>query len=217
MIKAVLLDFDGTLVNQDILDVVCGIVGKEHESEAINKKFHEDLQAGREVSLIAPLITRINFLKGVSLPQIKETLDKNPYLVSGAKELLAYLNQNYIISILNSGNIMPILQYYQSLLGISYLVGTKPKMEGETIEGIAEDDFPGMDFKLIGIQKILESREIHPQETVALGDSPVDKKIFDFAGKSIAINPKGGVENFADYVIENDLTNVIPILESLRT
>lgn len=39
MIKAVLLDFDGTLVVQDMLDVACEINGKRLESEKINSNF----------------------------------------------------------------------------------------------------------------------------------------------------------------------------------
>ncbi len=211
MIKAILIDFDGTLVNKDILDVICGIIGKEEESENINKEFHSGKLTG-----LTPLITRINFLKGVSLSQIQKKLDGNPYLVTGAKELLDFLNQNKIVSILNSGNIIPVLNYYQKLLGISHIVGTHPKMDGETIIGISEEDFSGTDFKVIGVKEILQKLSIKPEETLAIGDSPADKTMFELAGKSIAINPKNGVEKFADYVIENDLSKAIPIIEKLN-
>lgn len=211
MIKGVLLDFDGTLVNKDILDVVCGIVGKEEESDQINKDFH----AGKLTGL-TPLITRINFLKGVSLTQIQNKLSENAYLVPGAKELLDFLNQNKIVSILNSGNITPVLSYYQELLGITYIVGTNPKMTGEIIDGIKEENFPGRHFKVIGVKKILEELSIRPEDTLAIGDSPADKTMFELAGKSIAINPKNGIDQFASYVIENDLSNAIPILEALN-
>lgn len=211
MIKAVLLDFDGTVVTKDILDVVCGIVGKEEESDKINKEFH----AGKLTGL-APLITRINFLQGVSLSQIQKKLDENAYLLTGVKDLLDFLNKHNIISILNSGNITPVLSYYQKLLGISYLVGTHPKMSGDTIVGISEEDFPGRDFKVIGVKEILQKLSIQPEEALAIGDSPADKTMFEFAGKSIAINSKEGIEKYADYVIENDLSKVIPIIEALN-
>lgn len=211
MIKAVLLDFDGTLVTKDILDVACGIVGKEEESDKINKDFH----AGKLTGL-TPLITRINFLQGVTLSQIQKKLDENAYLLTGAKELLDFLNQHNIISILNSGNITPVLSYYQKLLGISYTVGTHPKMNGDTITGISEEDSPGRDFKVIGVKKILKKLSIQPEDVLAIGDSPADKTMFEFAGKSIAINPKEGIEKFASYVIENDLSKVIPIIEKLN-
>lgn len=212
MIKAVLLDFDGTLVTKDILDVVCGIVGKEKESDEINKEFHSGKLTG-----LAPLINRINFLQGVSLTQIQKKLDENAYLLTGAIELLDFLNKHKIISILNSGNITPVLAYYQDLLGISHIVGTDPKMNGDTILSISEEDFPGSDFKVIGVKKILESLSILPDETIAIGDSPADKTMFEFVGRSIAINPKGGIEKFATYNIESDLSKAIEIIEELNS
>src|SRR5258708_2678101 len=198
MIKAVLLDFDGTLVNKDILDIVCGIVGKEEKSNKINKEFH----AGKLTGL-TPLITRINFLKGVTLSQIYEKLDENAHLIAGAQELFSYLNNHHIISIIHSGNILPILSYYQKLLGADYIVGTHPKMDGATIVGISEEDFPGREFKVIGVRKILKNLAMAEKETLAIGDSPADKTMFELAGKSIAINPKEGIEKYANYVIEN--------------
>lgn len=198
MVKAVLLDFDGTLVYKDILDVVCGIVGKEEESYRINREFHVGKLTGLE-----PLMQRINFLKGVSLEQIQQKLDEEAYLMDGAKELLQFLNDQGIVSILNSGNILPVLEYYKRLLGITYLVGTKPKVDGGIIQGISVEDFLGRDFKLLGVKQILGELHIASDDVVAIGDSPADRSIFAFAGKSIAIHPKEGIEKYADYVVED--------------
>ncbi len=211
MVKAVLIDFDGTLVTKDILDVVCGIVGKEEESEQLNKDFFEGKLKG-----VNALIRRINFLKGVSLVEIEKKLDQNAYLAPGAKELMDFLNREGIISILNSGNIVPVLDYYQKLLGITHVVGTHPKMHGGVIEGISEEDFSDSNFKVTGAKEILDEADILPDEALAIGDSPADKGIFEFAGKSIAFNPKSGIEEYADYVIKDSLANAIPIILSLN-
>ena len=95
-IKAILVDFDGTVVTRDILDVVCEIVGKEEES---NKILEEAFQGKRDG--LESLITRINFLQGVSLEQIDQKLAANNYLMPGAKEFFDYLNSKGIISILD--------------------------------------------------------------------------------------------------------------------
>lgn len=210
MIKAVLHDFDGTLVTRDILDVVCGIVGKEEESDKLNKEFQAGLRPG-----LPTIIERINFLKGVSLSQIKEKLDQNSYLMEGASEWVNFLKGQGIKVVLYSGNIQPILKYYQEKLGIDYIVGTKPKVEGETILGISEEDFLPGNWKLAGIEKVLDDLGIKAEETLAIGDSPADKSIFEFAGKSIAVNPKNGIEKEAKFVIENDLTKAIQIFLEL--
>lgn len=208
--KAVLIDFDGTIATKDILDVVCEIVGKEEESHRIM----EEAFAGKRDGLES-LITRINFLKGVSLDQINQKLAQNDYLMPGAKELFDYLNSKGIISILNSGNLIPVLAYYKEKLGITHLVGSKPKMDGNKIVGISQDDYPASDFKLAGCKKILKQEGIKQEEVVAIGDSPADRGVFNFAKKSIAINPRNGMEKEVDFVINNNLSEVIDIINNL--
>ena len=184
-IKALLTDFDGTLVNKDILDVVCGIVGKEELSLQLNEEFVSGKREG-----LPTLITRINFLHNVSLLDIKERLAINNYLIPGAIELFNYLKAKDIVTILHSGNILPVLEYYKNLLKISYVVGTNPKMSGDIIDSISIEDFPGKDFKLVGCRNILSQLAISPEFVLAMGDSPADEQIFSFAAKSIAVNPK---------------------------
>jgi phosphoserine phosphatase len=209
-IKAALIDFDGTIVNTDILDIVCGLVGKEEESRKINEEFYAGKRRG-----LSPLIERINFLSGISTEQIKEKLSENDYLIKGVKEFFSFLNSNGIISILSSGNLVPILEYYQKNLGISYVVGTKPKMNGNRLVSISEDDFSGNNFKLIDSKKILDRLNINSENVISIGDSPVDKPLFEFAERAIAINPKNGIEKFADYQIEGDLSKAIEIIRNL--
>lgn len=180
MIKAVLLDFDGTLVYKDILDVACRIVGKEEESKKINQDYLNGKITGQ-----TSLIKRINFLK-----------------------------KQQIISILYSGNITPILAYYQKLLGIDYVVGTDIKISKDKINGVTKKDFKRT--KLLGINEILNKLSIAEKDCLAIGDSQADKKIFELVGKSIAINPKESIEQFADYVIKTDLRKAIPIIEKLN-
>lgn len=208
MIKAVLSDFDGTLVSKDMLDVVCQITGKEQESERLNKEFHEGKLTGQD-----SIIARINLIEGVTLSQIREKLKENTFLIDGATEWIKFLKDNHIIFILYSGNITPILEYYQKLLGITYIVGRETKINNGTIIPVGLDDFPIIKFKLSGIKSILDSLSIKPEETLAIGDSIADIPIFEFAGRSIAINPKGEeIKKIATYIIEEDLTEAINII-----
>lgn len=208
MIRAVILDFDGTLVTRDLLDVVCGIVGKEDESRKLNEEFHRGKRDG-----LTSLIERINFLKGVSLVQIEQKLSENSYLMKGAGSLLEYLRAHKIISVLSSGNILPILGYYHKMFEFTHIVGTVPKMNGDIIEGISQEDFHDKNFKIEGVKRILEQESIPPELTLAIGDSPADKSFFDYAHISIAINPKEGVGEYATHVIWDDLSLAIPIIE----
>jgi phosphoserine phosphatase len=208
-IKVALLDFDGTLVNRDVLDLLCKAVGKEKESAELNEAFHRGELVG-----LAGLIGRINFLSGMPKAQIAEALKSENYLMPGAFELMAFFKQHQIITILASGNIVPVLEYYQRILGIDYVVGSQPEMDGETILGIDETAFSSPSFKIEGIQKILATLEgVTTENIIALGDSPSDKGMFSLSSYSIAINPKGDLAESADAVVGEDLHEVIRLLE----
>jgi len=205
--KILLSDFDGTLVNRDILDVLCGINGKEAESIFLNEEFI----AGRREGL--PILKqRIDFLIGVGKEQIKAKLDQNDFLVKGAVDLFKFLKSNHVITVLHSGNIMPVLEYYQRKLGIDYLVGNMPRCKGDVIQGIELEDFASRDFKFTGCQNIINKLGVIKDDIVAIGDSPADLQVFGLAGTKVVINAKGGIEKEADLILKDDLSDLIPIL-----
>ena len=205
--KIFLFDFDGTLVTEDMLDCVCDIVGKKQESIDINKKV-----INGEVTGLEPLCSRINFLKGVSYNQIKEKINYNNYLQNGAIQLFEELNKRGFITVLSSGNILPILKYYKELLNINYIFGSQPKMKNDIIQGITINDFEGDDFKYNSCLEIINKYNAKKENIFAVGDSYVDIGILSLAGHSFAINPKGGIEKEVDYTI-NSLTEIIKYLD----
>ena len=205
--KIFLFDFDGTLVTEDMLDCVCDIVGKKQESIDINKKV-----INGEVTGLEPLCSRINFLKGVSYNQIKEKINSNNYLQNGAIQLFEELNKRGFITVLSSGNILPILKYYKELLNINYIFGSQPKMKNDIIQGITINDFEGDDFKYNSCLEIINKYNAKKENIFAVGDSYVDIGILSLAGHSFAINPKGGIEKEVDYTI-NSLTEIIKYLD----
>jgi phosphoserine phosphatase len=198
-IRAAIIDFDGTIVTEDISDLLCDLVGKKAESEKLNRLFHEGKLQG-----LAGLIQRINFLTGLSLEDIQ-----------GAKELFSFFKSNNIVSIIASGSIIPLLENYQELLGADYLVGSRPIIKAGRIVSISEKEYSGMDFKVRDSKEILQKLNIPHSEVIAIGDSPADKGIFELAAVSIAVDPKAGIEKLADYVIENNLNDAKAILENL--
>lgn len=205
--KIFLFDFDGTLVTEDMLDCVCDIVGKKQESIDINKKV-----INGEVTGLEPLCSRINFLKGVSYNQIKEKINSNNYLQNGAIQLFEELNKRGFITVLSSGNILPILKYYKELLNINYIFGSQPKMENDIIQGITINDFEGDDFKYNSCLEIINKYNAKKENIFAVGDSYVDIGMLSLAGHSFAINPKGGIEKEVDYTI-NSLSEIIKYID----
>lgn len=201
-------DFDGTLVCTDILDVLCGITGHKEESRKLNEEFI----AGKREDL-PTLKKRIDFLSGVTIKQINAKLDEQNFLVDGAIEFFKYLKSKGYITILHSGNLLPVLEYYKDLLKLDYVVGNTPRMNGDTILGIEIEDFTSENFKADGCRKIITEIGVSKRNIIAVGDSPSDKAVFDLAGIRIAFNPKGGIEEDADFVLQHNLLELIPYLE----
>jgi phosphoserine phosphatase len=207
-IKVALIDFDGTIVDRSMLDWLCSLVGKEKESRDIGLRTFQGKFSGLE-----PLVERINLLKGLSIQEIKNKLPLDLCLRTGVENLFEYFRKNNIITVLHSGNVLPLLEIYQKRLNIDYIIGSRCKVEAEVISGIEISSYSSQDYKLRESQKIVRKHNCVPSEALALGDSPSDKAVFEYAGLSIAVNPLFGIEKYADFTVTDDLNEIIKILE----
>lgn len=212
MIKALLLDFDGTLVTKDMLSEVIDLVGRKAESEQITRDFHAGKYIGQQA-----ITARINLLRGVEIEKIQAKVREDLSLMPNAKEIIDYCRRHGILTVLASGNIVQILDIYKENLGLDFVVGPQPHTDEGKIVGIAETDFRQPNFKVEGIKDILREHGIRSEECLAIGDSPGDKAMFEFVGKgrSVAIQPKGGIEEYTGHTIQN-LTETINIIKSFN-
>lgn len=206
-IRAAVLDLDGTLVTTDTLDELCALAGYGRQSEELNRRFLDGTATG-----IASLMTRINFLAGLPLSTVEDWLAANPRLMPGARQLFEYFRAHRIVSVIASGSILPVLQSYRRLLGADYVLGPAPPVRNGVITSFLPEHYPPQGFKLCWSSELLGRLGISWDETVVIGDSPAERAMFELAGLSIVINPKGGVEAQADLVLHGDLA---PALEAI--
>lgn len=205
-IQLVLCDFDGTLVQKDILDELCKITGNYEQSRFLNEQFQEkgDTQE-------SPLLERIKLLNGISLTQIEDRLFENNFLLDGSVQFFEFLKTNDILSVVHSGNIEPVLKYYQQILKFDYYVSTKVRFCDGKMK--LEEEI-NKDNKVIGCKNIIKKLNIPYDNIIAIGDSIADINVFKLAKYSVAINSKGGIDKYATYVINGDMYDVAKIVNN---
>lgn len=120
-VRAVICDFDGTLVNADVLDELCGLMGMQERSRELNEQFVSGQMQG-----IAALVARINMLTGLPLADLRAALGGAERLTPGALELFGYCRSRGILTVIASGSITPVLEHYQRLLGADAVLGPQP-------------------------------------------------------------------------------------------
>lgn len=79
----------------------------------MNMEFIEGKREG-----LPTLKKRIDFLNGVTLSDVFNKLNENNFLIEGAYELFTELKKRGVTTVLHSGNLVPVLQYYQKELGV---------------------------------------------------------------------------------------------------
>lgn len=206
-IRLALCDFDGTLAYKDVLDELCKITGNYEQSKVLNKRFQEngDIQA-------SPLVERIKLLNGVSLTQIENKLSENNFLIKGSIDFFEFLKKNNIVSVVHSGNIEPVIKYYQNILKFEYYVATPIHFTDGRIDVERKKI---SDNKVIGCKNIIKKLNIPYDQIVAIGDSIADVNVFELAKYSIAINSTGGLYKYATHIVDGDMYDVAEIIMKL--
>ena len=70
----------------------------------------------------------------------------------------------------------------------------------------------GKDFKYNACLEIIDKLNVSKENVYGIGDSAVDIKMLSLAGHKFAINPKGGLEKQVDFVIKEDLMEIVKYL-----
>lgn len=205
MLKALLLDLDGTLTIKDMLDVVCDSAGKTEENEQIKS---------RPSSGLGSLIQRINLLQDREVKWLHSILSKDDALRPGATKLIQLAREKGLRTIVCSGNILPILQHYQQKLQLDFVLGSPVRLRDGKIEGISLEDcvFPES-YKLNSVEYLFSQIGIDWSEVVAIGDSLYDTCWFEKSKISVAVGDDSEVLKMATFQVGHNLQDVIPILQ----
>lgn len=207
MIKLIAFDFDNVLIDGESLDEVAKLVDSPDKITELTKKAMEG-----EINFETSLKQRINLLKGLSLGDIEEVVNKMP-LMNGAEETIKELkNQGYKLAII-TGNFEIITNRIKEL-NIDYIYCNQLHNEDGKLTGKISGPLITDGSKGKVLQELMDRVGLKAAECAAVGDGANDIPMMEKAGLGIAFNAKPAVKEVADIVVEKkDLKEILPILK----
>ncbi|WP_209622629.1 phosphoserine phosphatase SerB [Methanolobus bombayensis] len=211
-IKLIVFDMDSTLIDAETIDELANAAGVGEEVASITEKAMKG-----ELDFSEALLERVKLLKGLSLENAHDALDKMP-LMPGAKELIDYLKSRGYKTAMISGGFTMAAERIGKILGIDYVVANNLLKDNCCLTGEVNGPLTEQGSKECVLEEITGRYGIKPDECIVVGDGANDICIFKRAKYAIAFNSKPILREYADIVItEKNLEAVIPVIQLLES
>ena len=136
-------------------------------------------------------------------------------LRDGIEELVEFLKEKGCILVIISMGLIEIVEKIANQYGFDYWIGNELVWDNGVITGDVKVKV-GWNEKSLLLKNILDQFQIHPRDSIAIGDSSADLDMFEVAEHSIAIGASSEqVINAADFVCRTDnLKEIITFFET---
>ena len=205
------MDVDGTLIAEEVIDLLGKEAGCEEEISQITS------QAMRgELDFETSLRARVALLK--SLPvSVFDTVIKSIHLSKNTQEFISILQKKGILVGLVSGGFAPIVKRLAKSLGISYLSANQLEVKDGFLTGKLVGEIVTGQVKQDTLEKWRKELGLPKERTIAIGDGANDLLMLKSAGISIAFCAKEIVKvEIACHVDTRDLLEVLPLIDFLE-
>ena len=195
--KLLLADMDSTIIEEESLDQLGKLIGKEKNIIEIT----QDAMNGI-IDFEEALIRRVAMLKNHPadiLDLLKEKININV----GAKELIKTMNFNGSKTILVSGGFTFLTEHLKSMLGFTYAHansldiirqrGNPPRLSGEVIKPIL-----GKNSKLGYLRMYTKKYRLNNTDTICVGDGANDIEMIKNADFGVSFNGKKILDQVAN-------------------
>ncbi|KAL8930542.1 MAG: hypothetical protein Q9208_000726 [Pyrenodesmia sp. 3 TL-2023] len=215
-LRLAVFDMDSTLINEEVIDELARSIGITSAVSAITAR-----AMNGEIEFEQSLRERLSLLKGVKA-DVWEELKKTVTIAAGAKELITYLHQRGVITVVVSGGFAPMALWLKEQLGLdqafaNHLV-VSPSTGAFPFPHLSGDLSPGHpiitpEYKRNVLQSMAQEHSIPLSETLVVGDGSNDLLMLGAAGLGIAWRAKERVQREAPQRLNGTtLSDLIHIL-----
>ena len=202
------LDVDGTLIEEEVID----LLGKEAECE--NEVALLTAQAMRgELDFEESLRKRVSLLQGLSVDKF-EHLYTQVHFSKNAKQFIKVLQENQIEVGLVSGGFMPIVERLATELGIRLIAANRLEVKDGFLTGKLEGEIITREVKEETLIRWTEELDLPIEKTIAIGDGANDLAMLQRAGLGVAFCAKAIVkEKIPLQIEERDFSRVLKLID----
>jgi len=204
-LKLVCFDLDDTLI-REIHSVMlpCILNGKENEHTLIQEQEEKGLINYKSADYL-----RAELLVGLKEHKIAQSFLKIAKPLKNIKSVVEALHEQNIKCIVITVGPKQVAKVVCDIWGFDDYYGS----DYEVLEGVFTGkiiDYIGAEQKIECLQDFCEHNSIKPHECISVGDGSTDIPIFEYCGKSIAINSSLKVRQSAMYAVDtDDLTDIL--------
>ena len=205
------MDVDGTLIAEEVIDLLGREAGCEEEISQITS------QAMRgELDFETSLRARVALLK--SLPvSVFDSVFKSIHLSKNAQEFISVLQKKGILVGLVSGGFTPIVERLAKSLGISYFSANQLEVKDGFLTGRLVGEIVTAQEKQATLEKWRRESGLSKERTIAICDGANDLLMLKSAGHGIAFCAKEVVKaEIACHVDRRDFLEVLPLIDFLE-
>lgn len=204
--KLLIADMDSTMIEQECLDELAGVLGLKEQVSAITER-----AMNGEIAFEPALRERVALLEGLPAAEtVSRVLANRITLMPGAKTLLATMRAHGSYTALVSGGFTAFTGPISATLGFhEHRSNTLLEVEGKLTGKVAEPIL-GKEAKLAALNDLIASRGLTTTETLAVGDGANDLAMLGAAGLGVAYRAKPAVAEAAHVRIDHgDLTALL--------
>ena len=205
------MDVDGTLILEEVIDLLGREAGREAEIAQLTS------QAMRgEIDFESSLRKRVSFLEGLP-DSVFDNVFNSIHLSLNVQEFISILQKNGILVGLVSGGFTPIVERLAKSLGIAYFSANQLEVKDGHLTGKLVGQIINPEVKKATLEKWREKLKLSKERTIAIGDGANDLLMLKSAGLGIAFCAKEVLrKEIPHHVDKRDFLEVLPLIAYLE-
>ena len=205
------MDVDGTLILEEVIDFLGREAGREEEISQITSRAMRG-----ELNFESSLRKRVSFLEGLPVSVFDKAFD-SIHLTPNAQIFISILQKNGILVGLVSGGFTQIVERLAKSLGIAYFSANQLEVKDGLLTGKLVGQIISPQVKKETLEQWREELKLSKDRTIAIGDGANDLLMLKSAGIGIAFCAKEVLKKEIQYHVDKrDFLEVLPFIDYLE-